>query len=136
VAPATATPLPATPTPTASPATPTPTVAPATPTPTPTVAAATPTPTPTLEFVGIGAFNKVGASDCNSLGLVDIYLDAADYVKYFNNGNCLNNLTAYSSDIIVRNSIGTPLSTQYFVDDCFITWKITGGNLTYNVYQC
>ena len=136
VAPATATPLPATPTPTASPATPTPTVAPATLTPTPTVAAATPTPTPTLAFVPVGAFNKVGASDCNSLGLVDIYLDAADYVKYFNNGNCLNNLTAYSSDIIVRNSIGTPLSTQYFVDDCFITWKITGGNLTYNVYQC
>jgi hypothetical protein len=127
---------PPTATPTPVPATATPTVAPATPTPTPTVAAATPTPTPTLEFVGIGAFNKVGASDCNSLGLVDIYLDAADYVKYFNNGNCLNNLTAYSSDIIVRNSIGTPLSTQYFVDDCFITWKITGGNLTYNVYQC
>jgi len=136
VSPATATPLPATPTPTASPATPTPTVAPATPTPTPTVAAATPTPTPTLEFVPIGTFNKVNYNDCNSYGLVDIYLDAADYIKYFNNGGCFNNVTAYSSNIIVRNSIGTPLTTQYFVDNCYVTWKITGGNLTYNTYQC
>jgi hypothetical protein len=132
--PATATPAPATATP--SPATPTPTAAPATPTPTPTVAAATPTPTPTLEFVPIGTFNKVNYNDCNSYGLVDVYLDAADYIKYFNNGGCFNNVTAYSSDIIVRNSIGTPLTTQYFVDNCYVTWKITGGNLTYNTYQC
>jgi hypothetical protein len=136
VSPATATPLPATPTPTASPATPTPTVAPATPTPTPTVAAATPTPTPTLEFVPVGTFNKVNVNSCFSLGLVDIYLNAADYVKYFNNSYCFNNLTAYTSDIIVRDAAGNTLSTQYFVDDCFTTWKITGGNLTFNINQC
>ena len=131
-APATATPIPGTATPvppTATPAPPT-----ATPLP-PTATPVAPTATP-ISLYDVGEYNKVGASDCTGLGYVHIYLNPTDYTKYFNNSNCFNNVSAYNSDIIVRDSAGNALTTQYFIDNCNITWKITGGNLTYNIYQC
>lgn len=138
-APATATPAPATATPipgTATPVPPTATPAPPTATPIPpTETPVAPTATP-ISLYNVGEFNRVGAADCNSLGYVMIYLNAADYTKYFNNSFCFNNTGPNSSDIIVRDASGNPLTTQYFIDNCLITWKITGGNLTYNSYQC
>jgi len=41
-----------------------------------------------------------------------------------------------SSDLIARDGSGNPLGTQFFIDGCGTTWKITGGNLTYNNVQC
>lgn len=141
----------ATPSPSATP-TPTPTPSATTPPPTATATSVPPSPTPsgtstpsatpspspttTSAYTLVGTFNVVGATDCNVVRTVDIYLDAADYLKYFNNYNCFNNTGPNTSDMIVRNAVGTALSTQYFVDDCNITWKITAGHLTFNAYQC
>ena len=67
--------------------------------------------------------------------VVGIYLNWTDYMSYLSIGG-FNNTGAQSSDIIARDINGNTLGTQFFKDNNGITWKITGGNLTYNDPQC
>ena len=85
----------------------------------------------------LGIFDKVESNSCPSIGLFKPYVSTADYTKYTNNFNCLNNTGIQSSDIIMRTSNGNVWpGTVYFQDACGTRWKSTSGNLTYDSIQC
>jgi len=75
---------------------------------------------------------------CPLGSVLRIFLDASDYALFVANGYEFANLGgggATTCTAIARTSSGLPIS-GYLYDNQGITWKLTGGNFTYNEQQC
>lgn len=78
------------------------------------------------------------SSGCPLGSVLRIYLDATDYALFVANGNSFAGLgggAPTTCTAIARNAVGFPI-TSYVFDEENITWKLTGGNFTYNETQC
>ena len=75
---------------------------------------------------------------CPLGSVLRIFLDASDYALFVANGYEFANLGgggATTCTAIARTISGLPIS-GYLYDNQGITWKLTGGNFTYNEQQC
>ena len=95
------------------------------------------TPAPTEYILAqIGQYADPGGCPLGSV--LRIFLDASDYALFVANGYMFAGLGGggpTTCTAIARTSIGIPIN-GYLYDEQGITWKLTGGNFTYNEDQC
>ena len=84
----------------------------------------------------IGYYARVDG--CPTGSDLRIFLDASDYTLFVANGYSFAGLgggAPTTCTAIARNQVGTPI-TALLYDSQNISWKLTGGNFTYNDPQC
>jgi hypothetical protein len=100
-----------------------------------TTTTSTPVP-PEYRLAQIG--QQASPGGCPLGSTLRIYLDASDYALFIANSSQFANLGGggpTTCTAIARTITGFPIS-GYLYDNQGITWKLTGGNFTYNEDQC